>query len=109
MPRKGKTSLGNWATGGGREWRELRAKILERDGYRCRAHDDGWCDKALNPHPHTCLGAAPLAGGEAHHTLGRGLTGDDPRYIVGSCRPCNQHIGDPTRVPDPPARPVSTW
>lgn len=103
------TRGGSWKTGGGREWRELRAKILERDQYRCRAHEDGWCEKVPHDRPHTCTGAAPLAGGEAHHTLGRGVTGDDPRYIVASCRACNIHIGDPTKTPDPVASPVSAW
>lgn len=43
---------------------------------------------------------------EAHHTLGRGVTGDDPAYMVASCKPCNLHVGDPSRFdPQPEVRP----
>lgn len=45
----------------------------------------------------------------AHHTLGRGKTGDDPRYIVGACETCNLKIGEPDAVGDPPARAVTAW
>jgi hypothetical protein len=99
----------SWAAGSTREWRELRAAILARDRYRCRAHADGWCDQA--PGVHTCTGAAPLDGGHAHHTRGRAVTGDDPRYIVAACSACNLHIGDPTKheTTDPRPRPRTRW
>lgn len=46
----------------------------------------------------------------AHHTLGRAQTGDDPRYIVGSCEVCNLWIGDPNAGQgDPPAVAVTRW
>jgi hypothetical protein len=46
-----------------------------------------------------------------HHTHGRGVTGDDPAYLVASCRSCNLTIGDPTRpdVADPAPRPHTQW
>jgi len=47
-------------------------------------------------------------GEHVHHTLGRGITGDDERYLVTSCGPCNHAAGDPTRR-DPPAKSHSTW
>jgi len=86
----------SWSRGSTRAWRRLRAQVLYRDQYRCRAHADGWCARV--PGPHTCTGRAPLTGpdaGHAHHTLGRNVTGDDPRHIVASCSGCNAHIGSP--------------
>lgn len=100
----------SWAGGSTRAWRTLRANILARDGYRCRAHRDGWCNR--NPAPHTCTDTAALHGpdrGHAHHTHGRAATGDDPRYIVAACEPCNLHIGDPTQYADPPNKAVTPW
>ncbi|MER5703487.1 hypothetical protein ABT023_16300 [Micromonospora sp. NPDC002296] len=64
------------------------------------------------PGQHSCTGVADLTGpaaGHAHHTLGRGVTGDDPRYIVAACGSCNLHIGDPTKTPDPQGRSVTRW
>lgn len=100
----------SWARGSTRAWRALRAAILARDGYRCRAHADGWCDRA--PGEHTCTDRADLTGphaGHVHHTHGRARTGDDPRYMVSSCRPCNLHIGSPEKHADPRPRPVTRW
>ena len=99
-----------WAKGSTRAWRRLRAYVLARDGYRCRAHADGWCAKV--PGQHTCTGIAALAGpdaGHAHHTRGKAVTGDDPRYIVAACQACNLHIGDPTQHSDPPNKAVTRW
>lgn len=99
-----------WSRGSTRAWRKLRAWILARDGYRCRAHRDGWCDK--KPGQHTCTELAELTGpnaGHAHHTLGKSVTGDDPRHIVAACAPCNLHIGDPTKAGDPPGRSATRW
>jgi hypothetical protein len=46
----------------------------------------------------------------AHHTMGRGRTGDDPRYIVGACEPCNLAIGDPNAgAADPDVVAVTRW
>lgn len=69
-----------------RAWGKLRAQILERDGYRCKV--------VL---PDKCTGRAECV----HHTLGRWVTGDDPRYLVAACNACNLAIGDPRKRPDP--------
>lgn len=100
----------NWQGGSTSAWRRIRAHVLARDGYRCRAHTDGWCDKV--PGEHTCTRLALPGGpdaGHAHHTHGRAVTGDDPRHIVAACRACNLHIGDPAAHADPPNRAVSRW
>lgn len=92
----------SWAGGSTRRWRRVRAAVLARDGYRCRAHTDGWCDGAP---PHQCIRIAS----HAHHTAGRSVTGDDPRYIVASCPACNLAIGDPAKRNDPPPRMRRQW
>src|SRR5689334_16955710 len=100
-----------WARGSTKRWRVIRAMVLARDGYRCRAHADGWCARA-QARDHVCAGRAPLRGrhaGHAHHTMSRSVTGDDPAYIVAACAPCNLAIGDPLRVPDPPVNPITRW
>lgn len=100
-----------WERGSTRQWRVLRAQVLTRDGYRCRAHEDGWCDRAC-ARDHVCTGMAHLGGvhaGHAHHTIGREVTGDDPAHIVAACRACNLAIGNPGASPDPEPRPVTRW
>lgn len=44
-----------------------------------------------------------------HHTHGKAVTGDDPRYLVAACEACNLHIGDPTQHDDPPNKAVTRW
>lgn len=98
----------SWSQGSTRAWRRTREYVLARDraaGWRCRAHDEGWCARAGRAAIHVCA-RAPT---DAHHTRGRALTGDDPRYIVASCHACNLHIGDPTRGADPPNQGVTVW
>lgn len=56
------------------------------------------------PQSPDCTGA----GDHVHHTMGRGVTGDDERYLVTSCGPCNLSAGDPT-THDPEPRPRSSW
>lgn len=77
-----------WAGGSTRAWRVLREMILEenriKNGGRCRAGCKGICTSIAN---------------SAHHTLGRNVTGDDPRHIVAICSDCNLHIGDPQKHP----------
>lgn len=77
-----------WAGGSTRAWRKLRAEILEenrvKNGGRCRAGCKGVCTSIAD---------------SAHHTLGRNVTGDDPRFIVAICTACNLHIGDPQAHP----------
>lgn len=100
----------SWKSGSTRAWRRTRALVLARDGYRCRAHTDGWCDQV--PGAHYCTEIAALTGpdaGHAHHTRGRSVTGDDPRYLVAACAACNLHIGDPTQHDDPPNKAVTPW
>lgn len=98
-----------WSKGSTRRWRGIRAFVLGRDGYRCRAHADGWCARV--PREHTCTVRAELSGphaGHAHHTRGRAVTGDDPRHIVAACAACNVHIGDPA-AHDPQPAPRTRW
>jgi hypothetical protein len=83
-----------WAGGSTRAWRRLRLWVLDRDGWRCRLRIAGVCTDVA-----TCV----------HHTLGRAVTGDDPAYLVASCDPCNKHVGDPARKPDPDPRPMTRW
>lgn len=79
----------NWQKGSGRPWQRIRAYVLARDGYRCQLRGP------------RCLTWAPLraqAGmpaGHAHHTRSRSEAGDDPRYIVAACGPCNIGRGNP--------------
>ena len=82
-----------WAGGSTRAWRRTRAAVLARDGYRCRLKLD------------VCVGVAT----HAHHTRGKAY-GDDPRFLVAACAPCNLKTGDPTRAKgDPPCSPVTQW
>lgn len=77
-----------WAGGSTRQWRRVRAAVLEHNrvhyGGRCRAH---------------CVGVCTGLAQHAHHTKGRAITGDDPAHIEGVCAACNLHIGDPTTHP----------
>jgi hypothetical protein len=91
-----------WQHGSTRAWRRVRAAVLLRDGDRCRAHDDRLCAQAP---AHQCSGRFE----QAHHTRGRAVTGDDPRYIVASCTACNKAIGDPTEHADRPIKGVTQW
>jgi hypothetical protein len=43
-----------------------------------------------------------------HHTRGRTVTGDDPRWCIASCGPCNHKAGDPTKR-NPTHREVTAW
>jgi 5-methylcytosine-specific restriction endonuclease McrA len=72
-------------------WRKVRAYVLKRDGGRCQVKLEG------------CKTIADCV----HHLRGRAL-GDDPRYLVASCTPCNLQVGDP-RVKDPDIKPRTVW
>lgn len=85
--------MSNWESGSTRGWRRIRSLVLRRDGYRCRVQVPGVCSGRA-----TCV----------HHTVGRGITGDDPAYLLSSCRECNERIGDPTQH-DPPSTPFTQW
>lgn len=62
--------------------------------------NEGRCVLAIDS---VCEGQAVCV----HHVLGRGVSGDDPRYLVASCKACNDHVGKP----GPSIRPkkVSQW
>lgn len=101
----------SWRAGSTPAWRAVRALVLARDGYRCRAHDEGWCERA-DAGEHVCSGMAHLGGqhaGHAHHTIGRDVTGDDPAHIIAACRACNLAIGEPVKYHDPDPRPRTAW
>lgn len=101
----------SWGKGSTRAWRQTRAMVLSRDNFQCRAHSDGWCDRANRSTPHTCTIRAELTGphaGHAHHTGGK-AQGDDPRYIVAACKTCNLHIGNPATAADPKPKPRTRW
>lgn len=83
----------NWASGSTTAWRKVRAAVLARDRHQCRLRLPGCTTHATH----------------AHHTRGRHITGDDPRWIVAACRNCNLKVGDPTKTKDPPNRPVTRW
>lgn len=82
-----------WRGGSTRAWRTLRARVLARDGYRCRLQLPG-----------VCVGRAT----HVHHIHGK-ARGDDPAYLVASCAPCNLKVGDPTKQPDPAPLPWTEW
>jgi 5-methylcytosine-specific restriction endonuclease McrA len=71
-----------WTNGSTRQWRRIRAAVLARDNHICQVRIRGVCTGVA-----TCV----------HHTLGRAVTGDDPRFLVASCRSCNLRIGEPGR------------
>ena len=81
-----------WAKGSTRQWRKVRALVLERDGHRCQLKLPG-CTTIANT---------------AHHTLGRGVSGDDPAHIVAACAWCNGSTGDP-RSQDPSPNVRAWW
>jgi 5-methylcytosine-specific restriction endonuclease McrA len=85
---------GSWAKGSTRQWRRVRARVLARDSHRCQLQI-----------PDVCTGQATCA----HHTLGRAVTGDDPRYLVAACGPCNLAVGDPAKHRSPEPKRVSSW
>jgi hypothetical protein len=91
-----------WAGGSTRQWRRVRAAVLAHNRLPKRlGGNDGLCVRAI---PDVCTGQAT----QVHHTLGRAVTGDDPRYLEATCAPCNQHIGEPrTHEPQPKIR--SRW
>lgn len=91
-----------WAAGSTRAWRRVRAAVLAHNQLPKRlGGNDGRCTQQI---PGVCTGQAT----QVHHTLGRAVTGDDPRYLEATCAPCNQHIGEPRRhEPAPKIR--SRW
>jgi 5-methylcytosine-specific restriction endonuclease McrA len=70
-----------WGKGSTRQWRRIRAAVLARDRNLCQVGLPGCTITA------TCV----------HHTVGRAVSGDDPRYLVAACQSCNLRIGEPGR------------
>lgn len=87
-----------WSGGSTRAWRRIRLSILVRDRWRCRL--------ALPP---DARGKCAVRADCVHHTRGRHVTGDDPRYMIAACTRCNLKAGDPTTGRDPQPRPVTHW
>ena len=71
----------------------IRARVLLRDGYRCRIRIPGVCTNKAT---------------QVHHTLSRAITGDDERYLVAACRPCNLKIGNPVKR-EPKGKGMTKW
>lgn len=74
-----------WKNGSTGRWRKTRAAVLERDGHACQLRLPGCTTYA------DCV----------HHTVGRAVSGDDPRYLVASCTFCNLKTGEPKGDPQP--------
>ena len=89
--------MGAWDKGSTRRWRRIRAAVLEQNE---RDHD-GVCQVAIAG---VCTGVADTV----HHTMGRAVTGDDPKYLAAACTACNLHIGEPGSGSPRPKR-VSKW
>lgn len=85
-----------WRGANNRAWSVVRRRVLD-ENQRVNA---GRCRLRLRG----CTGEAR----EVHHVLGRATTGDDPRYLMATCRECNIAAGDPSAV-SPPHRTVSRW
>lgn len=86
-----------WKGGSTRAYRKLRAAILEAN----QLSNGGRCTIKI---PNVCTGTANVV----HHTQGRAVTGDDPRYMVPACAECNLKIGEPGKH-DPRPRPMTRW
>ena len=89
LRRRGSATGKAWTGGSTRAWRKLRLLILARDSHRCRLQV-----------PAVCTWEAT----QVAHVHGKAVTGDDPRYLVASCRACN--LNAPR---DPAPRPVTQW
>lgn len=83
----------SWAGGSTKAWRKIRAGVLARDGYTCQIGLPGVCTTRAT---------------HVHHTQGRAVTGDDPRYLVASCAECNLKLGDPSKQTHKPKR-MTAW
>lgn len=88
----------SWPNGSSPAWRRVRRRVLDRDGQRCQLRMAGCTTIATH----------------VHHTRDRAEVGDDPRYLLAACSPCNHRAGSPagkaTRPgADPPPRPLAWW
>lgn len=75
----------NWKQGSSRAWRATRATVLAEN----QQANGGRCTLRLRG----CTGEATVV----HHVLGRGVTGDDRRYLTATCASCNGKAGEPGR------------
>jgi hypothetical protein len=91
-----------WEKGSTRAWRRLRAQVLAHNRLPVRlGGNDGRCTLAL---PDICEGEAV----QVHHTVGRAVSGDDPRYLQATCRACNYRVGEPAKY-EPQPKILSRW
>lgn len=74
----------------------VRAAVLEAN----QVTNQGRCTLRLEG----CTGRAT----QAHHTRGREVSGDDPRYLAAACAHCNRKAGKPGSTNPKPKR-VSHW
>jgi hypothetical protein len=97
----------SWAGGSTRRWRVKRGRVLLANANQhkglCRLNVGVECAKHGRPCKGICTGTAT----EVHHSRGKAY-GDDERYLVAACRPCNLHVGMPGKA-IPEERPVSSW
>jgi hypothetical protein len=87
-----------WAAGSTTAWRKTRAEVLKNN----LINNQGRCRLLL---PEVCTGRAT----QVHHTLGRAVTGDDPRYLMAVCAQCNVKVGNPATHKDTPSTVQSHW
>lgn len=82
----------SWPNGSTREWRRIRAYVLDRDAHRCRLQLDGCTVRA----------------DQVHHTVAREVAGDNPAMLLAACASCNHKAGDPRGI-DPDPTPRTQW
>ncbi len=86
----------SWKNGSTYRWRQVRAIVLANN----QATNGGRCNLAVR-------GVCTLTATQVHHTKGKAY-GDDMRYLMAVCAPCNQHVGDPNRGHINP-QPKTNW
>lgn len=83
-----------WGNGSTRAWRELRSRVLFRDGGLCQLQLEG-CDVYAD---------------EVHHLDGVKLGKIcPPDRLKSACRSCNGKAGDPTKANPKPNPPRTQW
>lgn len=82
-----------WEGGSSRSWRKVRQHVFATKGTVCLLALPGCTYHAT----------------EVHHTSPRELVGDDPRYLIPTCHPCNMCVGPPERHDPPPAPNPGAW
>lgn len=104
-----------WETGSTTAWRRVRAAVIARDGRRCRMADvaAGTYLPHLRIYRRLIVTSTACTGGtpellQVHHVLGRAATGDNPRFLITSCRACNLATGYPATV-DPRHKTMTDW